>query len=93
MKLTIAAGEVAPFHCHPVPTLGYILKGKVEVETKDGKKAVFSEGESVAEVLRTVHRGRSLDGPVEIIVFYAGNTSTPNTVLPADDPDFKYCNN
>ncbi len=92
VKLKISENEIAPFHCHPVPTLGYILKGKLEVETKDGKKIVFNEGESVTEVMRTVHRGRSLDGPAEIIVFYAGAISIPTTVLPENDPEFKYCN-
>jgi quercetin dioxygenase-like cupin family protein len=89
--LKIAEGEVTPFHCHPVPTLGYILKGKIEVETKSGETSVFSEGESVVEVLGTLHRGKALGGPVEIVVFYAGSTSVPNTVLPGDDAGSKFC--
>ena len=91
-KLSIKEGEVTKFHCHPVPTFGYILKGKVEVETKDGKTITFSEGESAVEVLRTVHRGKAVDGPVEIIVFYAGSSSMPNTVLPENDKNNTYCN-
>ncbi|MCP4874442.1 MAG: cupin domain-containing protein [Gammaproteobacteria bacterium] len=92
VKLKISENKIVPFHCHPVPTLGYILKGKLEVETKDGKKIVLNEGESVTEVMRTVHRGKALDEPVEIIVFYAGATSIPNTVFPENDPEFNYCN-
>ncbi len=92
VKLKISENEIAPFHCHPVPTLGYILKGKLEVETKDGKKIILNEGESVTEVMRTVHRGKALSESAEIIVFYAGATSIPNTVLPENDPDFIYCN-
>jgi quercetin dioxygenase-like cupin family protein len=91
IKLKIPEGETTPFHCHPVPTMGYILKGSVEVETKSGKKMVFSEGESLVEVLGTLHRGKAVGGAVEIIVFYAGATSIPNTVLAEDDPDSKYC--
>jgi quercetin dioxygenase-like cupin family protein len=89
--LQIAEGEVTPFHCHPVPTLGYILKGKIEVETQSGETSVFSEGESVVEVLGTLHRGKALGGPVEVVVFYAGSTSVPNTVLPGDDPNSELC--
>jgi quercetin dioxygenase-like cupin family protein len=89
--LKIAEGEVTPFHCHPVPTLGYILKGRIEVETQSGESSVFREGESVVEVLGTLHRGKALGGPVEIVVFYAGSTSVPNTVLPGDDADSKFC--
>lgn len=90
-KLTIPEGKPTAFHCHPVPTLGYILKGSVEVETKAGKKIIFNEGDSAVEVLRTLHRGKAIDGPVEIVVFYAGATSIPNTVLPENDPDSLYC--
>ena len=89
--LTVDEGEVTPFHCHPVPTLGYILQGSLEVETKSGKKVRFNKGESVVEVMRTVHRGHAIDGPVEIVVFYVGEQSTPNTVLPENDPESMYC--
>ncbi|MEZ5570709.1 MAG: cupin domain-containing protein [Halioglobus sp.] len=90
--LKIAPGETPKFHCHPVPTLGYVLKGSLEVETKDGKKIVLHEGDSTVEVLRTVHRGKALEGPVEIIVFYAGATDIPTTVFPENDPENLYCN-
>ena len=92
VKLKVAAGETTKFHCHPVPTLGYMLKGVLEVETRDGKKVILKEGDSAVEVMRTVHRGTALEGPVEVIVFYAGEKSMPNTVLPEDDLGFKYCN-
>ncbi|MDA7687653.1 cupin domain-containing protein [Pseudomonadales bacterium] len=91
IKLNIAEGELTPFHCHPVPTVGYVLQGDLEVETKDGKKKMLHKGESVVEVLRTVHRGRAVGGPVEIVVFYIGVTSMPHTVLPENDPDHEYC--
>lgn len=91
VKLRIEPGQDTPFHCHPVPTLGYVLSGTVEVETSGGKRARFSQGQSVVEVLRTLHRGTAIDGTVEIIVFYAGARDTPTTVLPADDPQGRYC--
>ena len=90
--LKIGEGDAPPFHCHPVPTMGYVLNGKIEVETRNGDKAVFSRGDSVVEVMRTVHRGIALEAPAEIIVFYAGAQDVPNTVLPADDPQGRYCN-
>ena len=91
VKLKLENGQETPFHCHPIPTMGYVLKGKIEVTTKKGDKAVFSEGESVVEVMRTLHKGRALGGPVEIVVFYAGDTNTPNTIFPEDDVESKYC--
>ena len=89
--LRIENNQVTQFHCHPVPTLGYILHGSVEVETKNGKKILLKEGESAVEVMRTVHRGRAINGPVEIIVFYAGSTTLPNTVLPENDSSKEHC--
>jgi len=89
--LRIEENQVTQFHCHPVPTLGYVLQGKVEVEIKDGKKIVLTEGESAVEVMRTIHRGRAIDGPVEIVVFYAGSTTLPTTVLPENDINKEHC--
>jgi len=91
-KLNIKKGETTRFHCHPVPTFGYVLSGVIEVETKDGRKIQFTQGESVVEVMRTVHRGKAIGGDIEIVVFYAGAVSMPNTVLPENDPEHQYCN-
>jgi quercetin dioxygenase-like cupin family protein len=91
VKLRIEENQMTEFHCHPVPTLGYILQGDLIVETKNGKKITLKEGESVVEVMRTIHRGRAINGPVEIIVFYAGSTTMPTTVLPEDDLNREYC--
>lgn len=44
IKLNIAEGECTPFHCHPGPTIGYVLHGNLEVETKKGKKKMLHEG-------------------------------------------------
>ena len=89
--LRLDEGSVPKFHCHPVPTFGYVLQGEVEIETRDGKKTILKQGESAIEVMRTVHRGRAIGGPAEIVVFYAGAVDVPNTVFPADDPQGEYC--
>ncbi len=92
VKLRIEENQMTKFHCHPVPTFGYILQGDLAVETKNGNKILLKEGESIVEVMRTIHRGRAVNGPVEVIVFYAGSTSMPNTVYPENDLNGKYCN-
>lgn len=89
--LRLKEGSAAPFHCHPVPTMGYVLSGTAEIETTDGDKTVIGPGEPLVEVMRTVHRGIALNGPVEILVFYAGAEHVPNTVLPANDQKGQYC--
>ena len=93
MKLYLNKGETTQFHCHPVLTFGYILSGQLEVETKEGRKKLFVQGDSVIEVMRTVHRGKAIDGAVDLVVFYAGAVSIPNTVFPEKDPEHQYCNN
>ena len=89
--LRLEQGEVPKFHCHPVPTFGYVLSGEVEIETKEGRKTILRQGESAIEVMRTVHRGRAIGGPAEIVVFYAGAVGLPNTVFPTQDPKGKFC--
>jgi quercetin dioxygenase-like cupin family protein len=91
--LRLEEGDLPRFHCHPVPTMGYVLKGRIKVETKDGNSATFEAGQSVVEVMRTVHRGTAVDGPVEIIVFYAGSTDLPTTVFPDDEAAVRHCKN
>jgi len=91
VRLRFEADADVPFHCHPVPTFGYIVKGNLKVETKDGKTTILKEGHPAVEVMRTVHKGTPIDGPVEILVFYAGATDIPNTVFPDKDPEHKYC--
>ena len=89
--LRLEEGGTPKFHCHPVPTFGYVLLGEVEIETKDGKKTILKQGESAIEVMRTVHRGRAIGGPAEIVVFYAGAVGLPNTVFPTQDPQGEHC--
>jgi len=83
--LHIEPGDEPPFHCHPVPTMGYVLRGTVEVETELGDTQRIGEGSAVVEVMNTMHRGRAVSGPVDIIVFYAGAEGVPTTVLPGSD--------
>lgn len=91
VKLRIEENKITEFHCHPVPTFGYILQGELMIETKNGKKITLKKGESVVEVMQTIHRGQAINGPVELIVFYAGSITIPNTVLPENDIKEKYC--
>lgn len=91
MILQLEDNQVSPFHCHPVPTMGYVLKGEIEVETAPGKTARFKQGDSVIEVMKTVHRGKAINGPVEIIVFYAGSTTLPTTVMSDDQHNQHLC--
>ena len=89
--LRLEEGKEVPYHCHPVPTMGYVLKGSVEVETDKGDKTVLHQGESAIEVMKTVHRGKAVNGPAEIVVFYAGAEGVPNTVMLDDETAEEFC--
>lgn len=89
--LKLEPGKEVPYHCHPVPTMGYVLKGNVEVETANGDKTVLKQGQSAIEVMKTVHRGKAVNGPAEIIVFYAGAVGVPTTIMLDDERAEKYC--
>lgn len=82
VTIHLEPGQDLPFHCHPVPTMGYVQHGSLDVETASGDKQRFEEGDAVVEVMNTLHRGRAVGGPVDIVVFYAGAEGVPTTVLP-----------
>ena len=88
IKLELESGSQVPFHCHPVPTMAFVLQGKIAVSTRAGDRRVFQRGEALVEVMSTVHRGEVLEGPLELVVFYAGSVGKPNTVL-LDSVDFE----
>ncbi len=90
-KLTLLPNSPTEYHCHPVPTFGYVLKGTIVVETDSGESISFKEGQAVIEVMGTIHRGKAINGPAEILVFYAGTPTIPNTVLAKNDTEHIYC--
>jgi quercetin dioxygenase-like cupin family protein len=91
IKLRLEEGKNTKFHCHPVPTFGYILSGQLQVETKDDKTIVMNQGESLLEVMKTTHQGTAINGPVELVVFYAGAKDIPNTIFADDERAKEYC--
>ena len=91
LLLILDEGQVTPWHCHPVPTFGYVLEGAIEVETRAGDHIVLRQGQSVVEVMKTLHRGRGLDGGGRVLVFYAGVSELANTVLVDDREQAELC--
>lgn len=86
VRMELEPDETTPWHCHPVPNFGYVLNGSLEVITADGDRTHVEQGDPLVEVMRTVHRGHVIEGPVEIVIFYAGARDLPTTVL-ADAAD------
>jgi quercetin dioxygenase-like cupin family protein len=82
-RVALAPSEALPFHCHPVPTFGYLLSGALDVETLGGKRKAFRAGDAVVEVANTWHRGTNPSATEEaaFVVFYAGAEGVPTTIL------------
>ena len=58
----------------PIPNAAYIVAGELTLERKkDGEKQRFTAGQGVAETVVTFHSGIAGEGPVVLIVFYAGS--------------------
>lgn len=74
LKLKIPANTELKWHTHPIPNAAYILAGELTVEAQDsGQTQVLKQGQTLAEMVNTVHRGKTGNSPVELIVFYAGS--------------------
>ena len=82
LSIKIPAGVTLPWHYHPVINAAVILKGRLELYTKDGETKVFGPGEALIEVVNTVHAGKAMGSEdVDLVVFYAGSKGNPTTVL------------
>lgn len=79
VRISLPDGHQADYHCHPMPTFGYIASGRLQVDTRNGDSTVLKAGDVVSEAMNTLHRGTVLEGPVELLVFYAGARGQKNT--------------
>ncbi|MBX8485943.1 cupin domain-containing protein [Pseudomonas cichorii] len=78
LKITIPANSALKWHQHPIPNAVYVLSGELTVELEGGEKSIrIKAGDTLAEVVDIIHRGKSGNTPVELVVFYAGAAGTP----------------
>ncbi|CAN7693904.1 cupin domain-containing protein [Pseudoduganella sp. LjRoot289] len=69
----IAAGQQTGWHEHPVPSFAYVLEGTLEVTRSTGATKLLHAGDTLAEVVSTLHSGRAMDGKsVKLLVLYTG---------------------
>lgn len=77
--IEMAAGGETGWHKHPVPSVGYLMEGELEVHFKNGDVKKLRAGEAAAEAVNVWHNGVNVgEGPVKLVVFYMG---TPNIKL------------
>jgi quercetin dioxygenase-like cupin family protein len=79
---TIPPGVETGWHLHPVPCFALVLEGELVVELKDGRTKKLKAGDTLAEVIGTLHNGKNTGKvPLKIAIFYIGNTELKNTSL------------
>jgi Cupin domain. len=78
LRFRIAPGARLPLHLHPVINAGVLLSGELTVESKAGEILHLKAGAALVELVGELHFGyNSGTEPVDLIVFYAGNTGQP----------------
>lgn len=81
LMVEIAPGSETGWHEHPVSSFGMVLQGVLEVSLRNGAVKRLQAGDVLAEVIDTVHNGRSVgEKPVKIVVFYAGAVGSALTI-------------
>lgn len=81
LLVEIAPGGETGWHHHPVPSFAMLLEGTLEVTLKDGRVKRMQPGEALAEVVDTMHVGRTVGAtPAKIVVFYTGAVGKALTV-------------
>jgi len=85
-EITAVLVEIPPsgrtgWHKHPLPCVGYILEGQLNVTLIDGRVNVFKAGEAVAETVNLEHEGVNPGpGPAKLVMFVLGTEGKPFTV-------------
>ncbi len=86
-KITALLVEMQPqakmqMHYHEVPSFGYILEGKITVQSESGDIRTFSKGDVVIEMINKKHSGVNPgDSVTKFIVFYMGTEDLKNTII------------
>lgn len=70
------------WHCHHKINAAVILKGTLELKSKDGSQKIYQKGDALIEVVNTIYAGKALrTTDVDLIMFYAGEEAMPTIVL------------
>ena len=69
-RIKFPSGVTLPWHSHPVINSAMILKGRLELYTKDGMTKSFEAGEALIEVVNTVHAGKAV-GPDDVDLVFS----------------------
>ena len=81
MKYESPAGQKLGMHYHPVMNFGILVQGELTIISEDGLEKVVHEGETVVEMVGTVHHGENRGTkPVVLYMFYLSQKDLPLSV-------------
>lgn len=87
VKYVFPAGQKLAWHHHPVMNFGILVHGELTIISKDGKEKTVHEGETVVEMVNTVHRGENRGTkPAVLYMFYLSQKDLPLSVQHAEFP-------
>ena len=81
MKYVFPAGCKLGWHHHEVMNFGVLTQGELTIVAHDGTEKTIHEGETVVEMVGTVHHGENRgDKTVVLDMFYISQKGTPLAV-------------
>lgn len=84
--IEMAPGGETGWHQHPVPSVGYVMEGELEVHFKNGEVKRLQAGESAAEAVNVLHNGVNVgDVPVKLLIFYVGTPGIKLTIREGEE--------
>ena len=84
--IEMAPGGETGWHQHPVPSVGYVMEGELEVHFRNGDVKRLRAGESAAEAVNVMHNGINAgDVPVKLVIFYLGTPGIGLTIREGEE--------
>lgn len=84
--IEMAPGGETGWHQHPVPSVGYVMEGELEVRFRNGDVKRLRAGEAAAEAVDVLHNGVNVgDVPVKLVIFYVGTPGTTLTIREGEE--------
>lgn len=87
MLYEIPAGKKLGWHHHPVMNYGVLIQGELTVVDLEGNKKIVHEGETIVEMVNTVHHGENNGSKTVILyMFYLSQKGLPLAVQHPEIP-------
>jgi len=87
VKYVFPAGQKLGWHHHPVMNYGILVQGELTIIGQNGKEKIVHEGETVVEMVNTIHHGENRGSkPVILYMFYLSQKDMPLAVQHPEIP-------